>query len=97
VNQQNSFSDVGLQYAAAYQAHYSTRDLPVALQLYRLVLQSYPDSDEAAYSRVQIGNMLNAVIPKQELLDACIELISARFDHDRQSRAPGASGTETGG
>ena len=75
-------TEAGRQYAAAYAAHYTGRDLPVALQLYKKVMASYPSAQEAGYSRMQVQNIVNTVVPKQELLDAQIELALARFERD---------------
>jgi hypothetical protein len=73
-------TEAGRQYAAAYAAHYTGRDLPVALQLYKKVMASHPSSQEAGYSRAQVQNIVNTVVPKQELLDAQIELALAHFE-----------------
>ena len=70
------------QYAAAYAAHYTGHDLPLALERYRRLISSNPDADEAAYSRMQIQNIASAVIPRKALLDAHIELVLAHFDQD---------------
>lgn len=70
------------QYAAAYAAHYVDRDLPLALQLYKKLMASHPSAQEAGYSRMQVQNIVNAVVPKQELLDAQMELVVAHFEHD---------------
>jgi hypothetical protein len=35
---------------------------------------------EAGYSRTQVQNIVNAVVPKQELLDAQMELALARLE-----------------
>jgi hypothetical protein len=75
-------TEAGRQYAEAYAAHYTGRDLPVALQLYRKVMASHPDAREASYSRTQVQNIVNTVVPKQELLDAQIELARAHFEHE---------------
>jgi hypothetical protein len=75
-------TEAGRQYAAAYDAHYTKRDLPVALQLYMKVMASHPGAQEAGYSRMQVQNIVNAVVPKQELLDAQIELARAHFEHE---------------
>ena len=75
-------TEAGREYAAAYAAHYKGRDLPVALQLYKKVMASHPSTQEAGYSRTQVQNIVNAVVPKQELLDAQIELALAHLDHD---------------
>ncbi len=69
----------GRQYAAAHAAHYVARDLPLALQLYREVLASHPSTKEADYSRTQVQNLVNAVVPKQELLEAQMGLAVAHF------------------
>ncbi len=78
-------TETGRQYAAAYATHYTNRDLPMALQLYREVMASHPGDPEAAYSRTQIQNIINSVVPPQELLDAHIELAVAHFRHERVS------------
>ena len=75
-------TETGRQYAAAYAAHYTKRDLPMALQLYRDVIASHPGDQEAGYSRTQIQNIINTVVPQQELLDAHIELAVAHFRHE---------------
>ena len=75
-------TEAGRQYAAAYAAHYTGRDLPAALQLYLKVLASHPSAPEADYSRTQVRNIVNTVVPKQELLDAEIELAVAHFERD---------------
>jgi hypothetical protein len=58
-------TQAGRQYAAAYAAHYTEHDLPMAMQLYRQVMASHPSDPEAEYSRFQIQNIVNAVVPKQ--------------------------------
>ena len=73
------FGDAGRRYEAAHQAHYSARDLPLALDLYQGVLTAHPRSTEAGFSRTQIQNIANSVIPPQALLDAQISLIVAHF------------------
>lgn len=70
------------QYADAYTAQYSARDLPLALKLYRQLLVSHPDSQEAAYAQMQLQNIANAVVPKQELQDAQMKLLLAHFQRD---------------
>ena len=78
------------EYAAAYAAHYTTRDLPAALQMYRALMASHPNAPEVEYSRMQIGNIVQAVVPRQKLLDVETELAVACLDDDG-SRAPGFS------
>lgn len=69
--------DVGHEYAAAHSLHYESKDLRSALDLYRGIVARYPDTREAEYSRSQIQNILNAVVPKQALFDAQIDLALA--------------------
>jgi len=69
------------QYAEAYATHYTEHDLPSAMRLYQQVMASHPSDPEAEYSRVQIKNIVNAVVPKQELLDAQMELALTHFEH----------------
>ena len=75
-------TEAGREYAAAYAAHYTERDLPVALQLYRKVMASHPGAKEAGYSRTQVRNIVNTVVPKQELLNAQIELALGHLEHE---------------
>jgi hypothetical protein len=72
-------TEANRQYAAAYEAHYSDGDLPLAFKFYTMLIASHPHSDEAGYSKTQINNMVNTVVPKQELLAAQTELILAHF------------------
>lgn len=76
----NELTGSGRSYAAAHHAHYSERNLAVALRLYRDLIASRPNAPEAAYSRTQIQNIVNAVVPAQELLDTQIGLALARLD-----------------
>ena len=82
MNNRTSLTEAGQAYAAAYNAHYTAHDLPLALQLYRKVLASNPYAPEADYSRMQVQNIVNAVVPKPELFDAQIDLVLAHFEHD---------------
>ena len=75
------------QYAAAYAAHYTQRDLPMALQLYMKLMASRPNTQEADYARTQIRNIVNTAVPKWEILDAEIELVLAHFEHENPSAA----------
>jgi len=72
--------EAGLAYAAAYAAHYSQRDLATALHLYRDVIAAHPNAREAGYSRTQIQNIVNALVPAQDLLDAQLNLALARLE-----------------
>ena len=69
------------QYATAYAAHYTEHDLPAAMQLYKQIMASHPSDPEAEYSRVQIQNIVNSVVPKKELLDTQMELAVTHFEH----------------
>ena len=75
-------TEANQQYTAAYAAHYTGRDLPLALQLYRQLMASHPDAREAGYARMQVQNIINAVVPKQELLEVQIECVLVHFEHD---------------
>ena len=67
-------------YAVAYAAHYSERDLAKALQLYMDLIVSHASAQEAGYSRAQIQNIVNTLVPAQELLDAQLELALAHVE-----------------
>lgn len=69
-------------YATAYAAHYSYHDLPLALSHYQGVISTYPDAPEADYSRMQIQNIVNTIISKQDLMDAQLELVRVHFEHE---------------
>jgi hypothetical protein len=75
-------TEASRQYAAAYVAHYTGRDLPLALQLYKKLMASHPSAKEADYSRMQVQNIVNAVVPKQDLLDAQMELVRVHFERE---------------
>jgi hypothetical protein len=77
----SALTEAAREYAAAYAAHYSERDLAMALQLYKKIIASHASAREAGYSRTQIQNIVNAVVPEQELLDAQIERALARLEH----------------
>lgn len=74
-------TEASRHYAKAYVAQYTEHDLPLAMQLYKQVMVSHPTSPEAEYSRVQIQNIVNAVVPKQERLDAQMKLALTHFEH----------------
>lgn len=64
----------GEHYEAAQAAHYEAKNLPEALKLYKGVMATHPDSEEAKYSRVQIQNIVHSVVSKQKLFDAQVEM-----------------------
>jgi hypothetical protein len=69
----------GRRYAAAHEAHYATKDLHEALELYKGVMAVHPDTQEAEYSRTQMHNIVKSVIPEQELLAANVDMTLARL------------------
>jgi hypothetical protein len=73
-------TEAAREYAAAYAAHYSERDLAMALQLYKKLMASHASAGEEGYSRTQVQNIVNAVVPEQELLDARTELALDRLE-----------------
>ena len=50
-----------------------------ALELYRGIVAAHPETPEAGYSRTQIQNIVNSVVPDQELLDAQADLALAHM------------------
>ncbi len=80
----------GKDYAKAHDMHYKTRDLPGAFKLYRGIITDYPKTEEAKYSLSQVQNIVNAEVPKQEVLDALVALTLDHFDQDA-SNAKSAS------
>ena len=86
---ENRHTEAREQYTAAHDTHYTTKDLREALQLYRGIMVAYPNTEEAGYARSQIQNIVNAVVPKQELLDAQLDLALARIgDPDQEGVEP---------
>jgi hypothetical protein len=77
-----TLAEAGQQYAAAYAAHYTTKDLYEALGLYQGVMVAHPDTREAEYSRSQLQNIATSVVPKQDLLDAQVELAFAHLERE---------------
>jgi len=54
----------------------------MAPQLCRDLIASHPGGQEAGYSRTQIHNIIHAMVPQQELMDAHIEMAVAHFLHE---------------
>ena len=75
-------TEAGQQYATAYDAHYTTKDMYKAFKLYGRIIATHPDTDEAGYSRCQVQNIVNAVVPKQKVMDALVELALTHFEQD---------------
>ena len=67
------------QYADAYAAHYKTKDLRGAFELYKGVIDAHRDSAEAGWSRSQILNIIRGVVPEEELFAAQADLASAHL------------------
>jgi hypothetical protein len=82
VSKNTAHTAAGRQYAAAHAAHYATKDLHEALQLYRGVMAAYPNTQEAQYSQTQIYNIVKSVVPEQELLAAQVDMTLARLEHE---------------
>jgi hypothetical protein len=61
--------------------HYETKDLREALELYGGVLASCPNAPEAEYSRAQIRNIVDAVVPKPLILETLLQLAITRLTH----------------
>ena len=58
------------------------RDLPSAMRLHKQVMVSHPSNPEGEYSRAQIQNIVDAVVPNGKLLDAQLELARTHFEHE---------------
>lgn len=77
-----SVTVAGKDYTKAHDMHYKTKDLPKAFNLYRSIIADYPETKEAGYSLSQFENIVNAVVPKQEVMDAFVALTLAHFEQD---------------
>ena len=66
--------------ARAYAAHYSELELPLSLQLYTDLIASHASAQEAGYSRTQIQNIVNRLVPAQDLPDAQMKLALANLE-----------------
>jgi hypothetical protein len=80
ISDDGALTEAAREYAAAYAEHYSGRDSEMALQLYKKIMASRASAREAGYSRAQVRNIVKAVVPKQELPDARMELALARLE-----------------
>jgi hypothetical protein len=74
-----NITEVSKRYGEAYAAHYKTKHLHEALDLYKGVIAAHPNTREADYSWYQILNIVHDMVPKQELFDAQVALALARF------------------
>jgi hypothetical protein len=75
------------QYAEAYAAHYTDRDLLGALRSYVQVIALHPGTPEAGYARTQILGIVNQVVPAGELLDAQADLVVRHLQTDDDAAA----------
>ena len=83
----SALSAAGKQYAEAHEAHYTTKNMPEALELYKGVIATYPDTQEAEYSRTQIQNIVRSVVPVQEFVNAQAALALVHLEHEEPSDA----------
>ena len=82
-------TETGKQYAEAYTAHYTTKDLREALKVYRSIIAMHPKTPEAEYSRTQIQNIVNAMVSKHVLFDAQVNLVLFQFENaDQPDESP---------
>jgi hypothetical protein len=72
----------GKDYTKAHNMHYKNKNLPKAFKLYRDIIADYPRTDEAGYSLSQVKNIVNDVVPKQEVMDALVAMTLAHFEQD---------------
>jgi hypothetical protein len=81
-------TEAGQQYATAYDAHYTTKDMYKAFKLYGRIIAAYPDTHEAGYSRSHVQNIVKAVVLKQKVMTTLVVLARTHFeqDWDRMSR-----------
>lgn len=79
---ESELTEASRQYSAAYAAHYTDHDLHQALRLYKKIMAAHPSAPEAEYARMQVQNIVNAIVPKQELLDAQLKLVRAHLEDD---------------
>lgn len=74
MNNDTELTEAAQQYAAAHAAHYVSKDLPQALELYTVITATHPETPEAGYSQAQLQNIVNSVVPKSDLVTAHVEL-----------------------
>ena len=88
----NNVAVADQNYTKAHDMHYKTKDLPEAFKLYRSIIADYPETKEAGYSLSQVQNIVNAVVPKQEVMDALVALTLAHFEQDVSPDVKSTSG-----
>jgi hypothetical protein len=67
-------------HAAAYSAHSVDRDLVAALRLHQQVIAAHAIAPEGGYSRTPVKNIVGAVVPTQELLEAHVKHALSRIE-----------------
>jgi len=77
-------------YAAAYAIHYTERDLLGALRAYGQVIELYPSAAEAQYSRAQIRNIVDLVVPAAEQLSSQVALALEHLQPNSDDSTAGA-------
>jgi hypothetical protein len=75
-------TEAGQRYASAYDVHYTAKDIPKAFALYEHIIAAHPDTLEAGYSRSQVQNIVNAVVPKKKIMDSLLELARLHFEQN---------------
>ena len=80
MNNDSELSEAGRLYAAALDAHHTRHDFPVAIQLYKNLIASYPNAPEADFSRTQVEDIASA--EKHQLLDVRMELLISQYERD---------------
>ena len=84
-------------YNRAHDAHYVQKDLPLALSLYHGIIQHHRAAGESEYARVQIGNIVTSVVPKDQLIKSQIKLALAWLQSPGLEELPGWIGTGSSG
>lgn len=77
----------GQQYAAAHAAHYRSKDVRAALELYKELIVAHGDTAEAGYSRSQIHNIAFGVVTREDLLSAMANLALAQVGGPREAES----------
>lgn len=79
-------TEASKHYAAAYEMHYEKKDLRDAFERYKRIITIHQNTPEAQYAQSQINNIINNVVPKQDILDAQVNLLSSHLDkHENPS------------
>lgn len=73
-------TEAGGQYAEAYSAHYRSKNLRKAIEIYNKIVTVYPDTPEAGFAASQINNIVASVVPTKKLLEVQFDLAIHHFD-----------------